>query len=51
MREVAFWLCAGAFLLAAIGIAITPTPQHDNESVAKARAVVEEDPTRGHEVI
>jgi MFS family permease len=49
--EMAFWLCAGAFLLAAIGIAMTPPPQNYNESVAKARAVVEEDPTRGHEVI
>jgi MFS family permease len=49
--EVAFWLCAGAFLLAAIGMAMTPRPQNYNESVAKARAVVEEDPMRGHEVI
>ena len=51
MREVAFWLCAGAFLLAAIGMAMMPRPQNYNESVAKARAVVEEDPMRGHEVI
>ncbi len=29
--EVAFWLCAGAFLLAAIGIAITSQPRHASE--------------------
>ncbi len=29
--EVAFWLCAGAFLLAAIGIAITSQPRHAAE--------------------
>jgi cyanate permease len=25
--ELAFWLCAGAFLLAAIGLAIVPRPE------------------------
>ncbi len=29
--EMAFWLCAGAFLLAAIGIAITSQPRHASE--------------------
>jgi MFS family permease len=42
--EVAFWLCAGAFLLAAICIIITSQPRHDYESSAKARALLEEDP-------
>ena len=39
--EVAFWLCAGAFLLAAIGMAMTPQPLNYDEDVAKAPAVLE----------
>ena len=44
--EVAFWLCAGGFLLAAIGMAITPQPLNYNEDMAKERAAVEENPSR-----
>ncbi len=41
--EVAFWLCAGAFLLAAIGIGLTPRPGERQAVSAQARAVMEED--------
>jgi MFS family permease len=33
--EVAFWLCAGAFLLAAIGIVITSQPRHDYKATGQ----------------
>jgi MFS family permease len=29
--ELAFWLCAGAFLLAALGLIVTPPPQYDQK--------------------
>ncbi len=41
--EVAFWLCAGAFLLAAIGIGVTSQPEEQHGRSAQARAVMEED--------
>ena len=41
--EVAFWLCAGAFLLAAIGIALVPRPGERHVSPTQARAVMDED--------
>jgi MFS family permease len=41
--EVAFWLCAGAFLLAASGIAIVPRHGEQHISPARARAVTDED--------
>jgi len=45
--EVAFWLCAGAFLLAAIGIGLTPRPDAQRVGSAQAPAVREEDITAG----
>jgi MFS family permease len=33
--ELAFWLCAGAFLVATIGMAVTPQPHNSNEDVAR----------------
>lgn len=44
--EVAFWLCACAFLLAAIGIGLTPQPDVRRVGSAQAPAVREEDLTR-----
>ena len=44
--EVAFWLCAGAFLLAAIGLAMTPQPLNYDGDVGKASAAVEKGSTR-----
>jgi MFS family permease len=41
--EVAFWLCAGAFLLAAIGIAMTPRPEKHHVRPGEARVVIGED--------
>ncbi len=43
--EVAFWLCAGAFLLAAIGIGLTPRPREQQVVPAQAHGVREEDVT------
>jgi MFS family permease len=43
--EVAFWLCACAFLLAAIGIGLTPRPDVQRVGSAQAPAVREEDLT------
>ena len=45
--EVAFWLCACAFLLAAIGIALVPRPDVQRVGSAQAPAVREEDMTGG----
>jgi len=45
--EVAFWLCACAFLLAAIGIALVPRPDVQRVGSAQAPAVREEDLTGG----
>ncbi len=45
--EVAFWLCAGAFLLAAIGIALVPRPDVQRVGSAPAPAMREEDITAG----
>jgi MFS family permease len=45
--ELAFWLCAGAFLLAAIGIALAPQPTEQHALSAQARSVIEEDTTGG----
>jgi hypothetical protein len=44
---VAFWLCACAFLLAAIGIGLTPQPDVQRVGSAQAPAVREEDLTGG----
>jgi MFS family permease len=44
--EVAFLLCAGAFLLAAIGIAFVPRPREQQVVSAQAHVVREEDVTR-----
>ncbi len=41
--ELAFWLCAGAFLLAATGIAIVPQPGERHAASMQARAVTDED--------
>jgi MFS family permease len=48
--ELAFWLCAGAFLLAALGLVVTASPRQDLESAAHTRARLEEDATDGQEV-
>jgi MFS family permease len=45
--EVAFWLCACAFLLAAIGIALAPRPQAQHVGSAPAPAVMQEDMMEG----
>jgi nitrate/nitrite transporter NarK len=45
--EVAFWLCAGAFLLAAIGIALAPRPREQQVVSAQAHVVREEDIAEG----
>ena len=45
--EVAFWLCACAFLLAAIGIGLVPRPDVQRVGSAQAPAVREEDLTGG----
>jgi MFS family permease len=45
--EVAFWLCAGAFLLAAIGIALAPRPREQQVVSAQAHVVMEEDIAKG----
>ena len=44
--ELAFWLCAGAFILAAIGMAMTPQPLIYDGDVAKAPAVLKKGSTR-----
>ena len=41
--EVAFWMCVGAFLLAASGIALAPRPKAQHASSTQARAVTDED--------
>jgi MFS family permease len=48
--ELAFWLCAGAFLLAALGLVVTAPPRQDLESAAHTRARLEEEATEGQEV-
>ena len=45
--EVAFWLCACALLLAAIGIGLTPRPDGQRVDSAQACAVRKEDLTGG----
>lgn len=47
--EVAFWLCAGTFLLAAIGIALVPRPGEQDTGSSQARAMMGEEmvETRG----
>jgi len=45
--ELAFWLCAGAFLLAALGLLLTAQPHGDYESSAKAGAQREEEKATG----
>jgi MFS family permease len=47
--EAAFWLCACAFLLAAIGIGMTPRPQEQHYGSAQGRVVMEADMTGGRE--
>ncbi len=37
--ELAFWLCAGAFLVAATGLALVPRPAHEARLVECANAV------------
>jgi MFS family permease len=41
--ELAFWLCAGAFLLAAIGIALVPRPGEWPTGSTQAPGVTDED--------
>jgi MFS family permease len=41
--ELAFWLCAGAFLLAAIGLALAPQPGQRHAGSTQAGAVRDED--------
>ena len=41
--EVAFWSCAGAFLLAAVGIALASRPGERHAGSTQARAVRDED--------
>jgi MFS family permease len=41
--ELAFWLCAGAFLLAALGLFVTAQPQHEHERSERMGAELEED--------
>jgi MFS family permease len=41
--EVAFWMCACAFLLAASGIALAPRPKAQQSCSTHARAVTDED--------
>jgi MFS family permease len=36
--EIAFWLCAGVFLLAALCLVVTASPQHDNDQLAQKNA-------------
>jgi MFS family permease len=45
--EMAFWLCACAFLLAAIGIALAPRPQAQRVGSAQAPAMMQEDIMEG----
>src|SRR5258707_2188322 len=45
--ELAFWLCAGAFLLAALGLVVTAPPRQDLESAAHTRVRLKEDATEG----
>ena len=40
--EVAFWMCAGAFLLAASGIALAPRPKAQQAGSTQTRAVTDE---------
>jgi MFS family permease len=44
--EVAFWLCAGAFLLAALGLILTAQPHADHEHFAQVGAERKEDHAR-----
>jgi hypothetical protein len=41
--EVAFWLCAAAFLLAAIGIELTPRPKEQHAGSGQVESVMEEE--------
>lgn len=41
--ELAFWLCAAAFLLAAIGMALVPQPGEPHAASTQARVVTDED--------
>jgi MFS family permease len=41
--ELAFWLCAGAFLLAATGLALAPRPREWHAGSTQARAMAGED--------
>ncbi len=45
--EAAFWLCAGAFLLAAMGIGLTLRPREQRAGSAPAQAVMGEDVVGG----
>jgi MFS family permease len=47
--ELAFWLCAGAFLLAAFGIIVTAQPYIEHESSAQAGTEMEEAAARRQE--
>jgi hypothetical protein len=48
--ELAFWLCAGAFLLAALGLVMTASPRQDHEGTSHTRMRLKEDATEGQEV-
>lgn len=48
--ELAFWLCAGAFLLAALGLVVTASPRQDHEGTAHERGQLKEEAEEGQEV-
>ena len=48
--ELAFWLCAGAFLLAALGLVVTAPPQHDNDRLAQKHTKMVEEAAKEQEV-
>ena len=45
--DLAFWLCAAAFLVTAIGLALAPRPGEQHDSSTQARAVPGEDIAEG----
>jgi MFS family permease len=49
--ELAFWLCAGAFLLAALGLVVTAQPYREPESSAQADRQMEAATVQGQELI
>ncbi len=47
--EQAFWLCAGAFLLAALGLLLTAQPQQEHAHLVQASAYWQEEVTESRE--